>query len=210
MANANTPFGLASVRAQDGNNTGVLKHYYVPATNATDLYIGDPVVKTGSANATEILGHAAGSLASVGKAAATGAITGVMVGILPNGESYLNGKLPAGQEAVILVDDDLTKKFNIQANGTVTAAMIGQNANIAVTGTGNSYSGLSGVALDVATVGTEAAKQLKIIGVADYITNEFGNYSIVEVLINNDTEAHNTAGIAAAAAESNTESNGQS
>lgn len=195
MANVNKPFGLAALRAQDGNNTGVVKHYYVPATNSTKLYIGDPVVKTGEANTAEFLGHAAGSLPAIAKASTSGAITGVIVGFLPNGESYVTGALPANTAAVALVDDDLTKNFTIQANSTISASIIGQNANIDVTANGDDYTGISGVALDVATADSTDSLQLKIMGVADYPHNELGNYTVLEVRINNDTEANGTAGV---------------
>ena len=175
MANANKPFGLAAVRAQDGHNTGVLKQYYIPSTNAAKLYIGDPVTKTGTANTSAFLGHAAGSLPAVAKSTAAEQIAGV--------------------EAVALVDDNLTKKFNIQANGTVAATIVGANADIDASGSGDDYTGLSGVTLDVSSADTTATLQLKIIGIADYLSNEVGDYSVLEVMINNDTEAHGSAGI---------------
>lgn len=195
MANANKPFGLAASRAQDGHNTGVLKQYYIPSTNAAKLYIGDPVTKTGTANTSAFLGHAAGSLPAVAKSTAAEQITGVIVGFLPDGEHFVTGPLAAGVEAVALVDDNLTKKFNIQANGTVAATIVGSNADIDVSGSGDDYTGLSGVTLDVSSADTTATLQLKIIGIADYLSNEVGDYSVLEVMINNDTEAHGSAGI---------------
>lgn len=203
MANTNTPFGLAYVRSQSANNSGVLRHYYIPSTNSDKLYVGDPVVKTGGSNATEILGHDAGSLASIAKAGTSGAITGVIMGFLPNGSDFISGSFPAGVEGVALVCDDLTAKFNILANGALTAAAIGSNANISVTTAGNDYAGISGVTLDVATIATTDSLQLKILNVAPYDFNEVGEYAVAEVLINATTEAHGTAGVAAQAGSDN-------
>lgn len=195
MTNTNKPFGLAANRAKDGNNTGVLTPYYVPAGNAVKLYVGDPVVKTGTANSSAFMGHAAGSLPAVAKAAATGAITGVIMGFLPDGDRFSSGPLPAGTAAIALVDDDLTKTFLIQANGSVAATNVGQNANISLATAGDDYSGLSGVSLDISSADTTATLQLKILGIADGVDNEVGNYSVCEVIINNNSEANNTAGI---------------
>lgn len=202
MANVNAPFGLAVSRTQNANYSGVVKHYYVPATNAKTLFVGDAVVKTGESNTADFMGHKAGSMPAIAQAAATGAITGVIVGFLPGDAADKAGVLTAGTEGIALVVDDLTAKFNIQATGTVTAAMIGANANLSLTTAGSEYSGLSGMQLDVATVGTGSEEasdstplQLKIMGVADYENNEIGANAVLEVMINNSTEAHNTAGI---------------
>lgn len=202
MANVNSPFGLAVSRTQNANYSGVVKHYYIPPTNDSDLFIGDAVVKTGESNATSFMGHAAASMPAVKKAAATGGMTGVIVGFLPGDAADKSGVLKSGREGIALVVDDLTAKFNIQANGTVTGDMIGSNANLSLTAAGSEYSGLSGMQLDVATVGTgssedadSAALQLKILGLADYENNALGANSVLEVMINNSTEAHNTAGI---------------
>lgn len=195
MANKNSPFGLAVARSQSAYHAGETKHYYVPASNASAIYIGDLVVKTGESNTTEILGHKAGALPAVAKASNSGAVTGVVVGVLPNGVTYGNGKIAAGQEAVVLVADSLNAKFNIQCSGELTSAMIGQNANISAGTTGSDATGISAATLDVTSVGGDAALQLKIIDLADYEMNEMGEYAVVEVMINNSTEAHNTAGI---------------
>jgi hypothetical protein len=78
MANANTPFGLKPARnARSGRETGGLEMFYVPASDGTALYIGDPVIKNGSADGAGIAG--------VVRAAATGAITGVVMGFVPDG-----------------------------------------------------------------------------------------------------------------------------
>jgi hypothetical protein len=55
MANANTPFGFQAVRnAGNGADNGGLETFYVPATDGTALYIGDPVIKDGSADANGV------------------------------------------------------------------------------------------------------------------------------------------------------------
>ena len=204
MENKNAPVGLAMSRGQAGYLSGALRTYYVPSTNTTDLFIGDPVVKTGSSNASEIGGFASGMLPAVKRPAeatsgssATAAedITGVIMSILPI-KPWCNDKyVPKGTEAIILVQDDLSAKFTIQADGEVTADMIGSNADVSFAKAGDKVTGLSGATLKVASVGTEAAKQLKIMGFVDYPTQKLGDYAVLEVMINKSTETHNTTGI---------------
>lgn len=195
MANVSAPFGLAVARSQGGYLAGEAKHYYVPSSNASAIYIGDLVVKTGTSNSSDILGHKAGSLSAVAKASNSGAVTGVVVGILPNGTSYVSGPLAAGIEAVLLVIDDPKTKFNIECNGTLAAADIGLNANITASTTGSAYTGISNATLDLSSKATTSSLQLKILGLADYENNALGANAVVEVMINNSTEAAGTAGI---------------
>jgi hypothetical protein len=55
MANNNTPFGLKAVKdATSAVENGGLEMFYHPASDATALYIGDPVVKNGSADAAGV------------------------------------------------------------------------------------------------------------------------------------------------------------
>lgn len=181
MANTNTPFGLALTRSKDAFYSGVLTQCHVPAANANKLYIGDAVVKSGGSNTADFMGHKTGSLPNIAQGAATGKLDGVLVGFVPNGDTYITGALPASTEAIAFIIDNPMAKFNIQANGTVTAAMVGKYANLSLTASGNDYTGISGMALDIATVDDDDTLQLHILGVADYVTNEFGAYSVVEV-----------------------------
>ena len=114
---------------------------------------------------------------------------------MPNGTSYNSGPLPASTEAVLLVIDDPKTKFNIECNGTLAAADIGLNANITASTTGSSYTGISNATLDLSTKASTATLQLKILGLADYENNELGASAVVEVMINNSTEASASAGI---------------
>ena len=87
IANVDAPFGLRPVRyASSGKPyTGGFNLYF--ATGSTGaIYIGDPVIATGTANTTEVQGHAIGTLPSCSVAADGDGdpITGVCVGVLCN------------------------------------------------------------------------------------------------------------------------------
>jgi hypothetical protein len=78
MANANTPFGFKPVQnaGQLRPMSGGIETFYVPSTDGTALFIGDPVIKAGSADANGV--------ATVTRSTAAGAISGVVVGFLPD------------------------------------------------------------------------------------------------------------------------------
>jgi hypothetical protein len=187
MANANTPFGLKPARnARSGRETGGLEMFYVPASDGTALYIGDPVIKNGSADGAGIAG--------VVRAAATGAITGVVMGFVPDGVTDQAGYRAASTAAYVLVSTDPAEAFIIQENAGIAAADVGLNANLA-TGTGNAYSKRSGFVLDATTKATTNTLQLKILGLAPIPGNDFGAYNKLLVTINNTTEAASSAGV---------------
>jgi hypothetical protein len=187
MANANTPFGLKPVRdARSGQETGGLEMFFHPASDATALFIGDPVIKNGSADAAGIAG--------VIRAGATGAITGTVMGFVPDGTVDQAGFGAASTAYYVLVSTDPSEMFIIQENAGMAAADIGLNANLA-TGSGNAYSKKSGFVLDAATKATTATLQLKIMGLAPIPGNDFGAFNKLLVMINNSTEATASAGV---------------
>lgn len=187
MANANTPFGLRPVK--NGGSApfvGGCETFYVPASDSTALYIGDPVLKAGSADANGV--------ASVTRAAATGAITGVVVGFLPDGTATMPAYRAASTLAYVLVCTDPAQEYEIQENTGIAAADVGLNANMA-TGSGSSYGKQSGFVLDATTKATTSTLQLKIIGAAQRPDNVLGAYNKLRVKINNSTEVAASAGV---------------
>lgn len=187
MANPNTPVGLKAVRmAGSGKESGGLNLYYHPASDATALYIGDPVVKNGSADAAGVPGCV--------RAATTGAITGVVEGFVPDGVTDRVGYGAASTAFYLLVRDDPAELFEIQEAAGMAAADIGLNANLA-SGSGSAYTRRSGFMLDPAGKATTATLQLKIIGLSPKPNNNFGAYNKLLVKINNHTESAGTAGL---------------
>lgn len=187
MANANTPFGLKPARdARSGYESGGLEMFYHPASDATALVIGDPVIKNGSADAAGIAG--------VVRAGATGAITGVVMGFVPDGVTDVAGFGAASTAFYVLVCTDSTEAFIIQENAGIAAADVGLNANMA-TGSGSAYNHRSGFVLDATTKATTATLQLKILGLAPIPGNDFGAFNKLLVMINNSTEASASAGV---------------
>jgi len=202
MANTDAPFGMRPVRHRNGAPyNGAFRAYSVIAGDSTALFIGDAVVKTGSANATAINGHLPGTLPTVIRATAGdgNAITGVVVGV----EAETRESLPyrAGSTArVVYVADDPELVFHIQddGGGTLSEATVGLNANLIFTTSGSTATGRSGMELDGGTTDgpdADASNQLTILGLAALVNNELSDYAVWEVVINQHTEATGAIGI---------------
>lgn len=190
MANVNVAFGFKPVReAGSGVHNGSLNMYYHPASDGTALYIGDPVIKSGSADTAGIAG--------VIRSTAGAAITGIVQGFVPDGVVDVAGYGAASTAYYVLVDDDPDHIFEIQEDGVggaIAAADIGLNASY-IAAAGNAYTKRSGAMLDTSTKATTAGLELKIVGLVPRVNNELSANAKVLVKINNHTEANASAGV---------------
>ncbi|WP_342626914.1 hypothetical protein AAC691_11040 [Nguyenibacter vanlangensis] len=177
--NANSPFGLRPMAYASGAPYGGgVQVYYVPASNATPLFLGDPVLALGGA--ADASGVPAVGIAAAG---ASGPITGVMQGIANNaGETVLpvlqnqTPYLPAGQAAYIYVADDPNLVFAVQEDsigGALPAGAASSNASL-VAGAGSTVSSLSGWQLQSSSLGTAAGGQMRILRAYQSIDNAIG------------------------------------
>lgn len=189
MANVNVARGLVPVRMADGSPyNGAVDIFYVPSTDSTALYKGDPVVLAGSADA--------GGIATVTRSAAAGAITGAVVGFA-DAVSMTAGYRAASTNSYVLVAHGQDILFEIQDDGVggdLAAADIGLNADIIVAA-GSSYSKASGVMLDTSTKATTVTLPLRIKGIAQRPDNALSTNTKVLVTLNNTSESPGTASV---------------
>lgn len=201
MANADTPMGLKPVRHRTGAPyNGACSPYYIPSTYETALYIGDPVVKTGTSNTAGVTVPGAGAfnigtLPEINKATAgdTQRVTGVIVAFSALPTDLTKQYNPADTERVAWVADDPSVVFEIQADGAVPAASMGLNAVFIYTHGGSTVTGISGAELDTTSdvPAADASNQLLILRAVNREDNDTTlTHAKVEVLISNHTEAH--------------------
>ena len=194
MANVSKPSGLKPVGYLNGSPwNGQARIYYVPATNGTALYVGDPVTRlTADADAKGV------PSVSIGVAGA--AICGVIVGVLPTAASVslvgstvdlTRRSLPVSTAGYVLVADDPNILFEIEegitgsgAGTALTAAAVGNNADFVVIAPTNTYQD-SGTLLDNSTEAVTATLNLKLMGLAQREDNAFGTRAKWIVKINN-------------------------
>jgi hypothetical protein len=171
MANPNTPSGLVPVRYLSGATyNGATNAYSCPASDATQILLGDPVALVGTASTIN------GQIVPDIRRAATG---DVVVGTLQSVEPITH-ESPIYREASVLrmcnVADDPNLVFVVQeaSGGTPVAANdIGLNANFVVAA-GSTFTGLSGVQLNNTTQATTATLDLKIVGFNNVANNAVG------------------------------------
>ncbi len=167
MANVASPRGL-----RVGNELLGCHIYAVAATYGTAMFIGDPVVQTGSGNQVV-----------VATAASTNAMCGAIVGIFDTNKvpgiqastgERLNYK-PASTGAYVLVADHPRQTFIAQTDtGTYTSADCGGNCSMA-SAAGSTISGQSGWVIAAGTASsTGTTEQLRLIRQVDRIDNADG------------------------------------
>jgi hypothetical protein len=202
MANRDAPFGLQPVRYYNGSAwNGAVKPYYVPASDNTAIFIGDPITHVGDSNDNEVLGYAPGTLMEVTRTTVGdgNAITGVVVGVqMVTAESTIYRA--ASTERVLFVCDDPNVVYRIQSDGgSVGADTVGLNAVLIATHAGVAATGLSGIELDTTSdvPAADASNQLLILAFSALSEgNEIGAFAQFDVLITNHTMAQNALGIA--------------
>jgi len=197
MANISKINGFKPVKHVNGSPyNGQSNIYYVPASDSTALFVGDPVKLAADANDQGIQ--------QVTKATAGAAVLGVVVGVINTKLDPVGGNMTGGSIALdtpqyrvastgtyVLVADSPDVVYEVEAATGSNAAYafavadVGQNADL-TTVAGSTTTGTSAAALNMATKGSTATLQWKIIGVVQRPDNEItGNYTKVLVKINN-------------------------
>lgn len=202
-------FGLKPVRYKDGSPwNGAANLYYIPASDATAVYLYDAVKSAGSGDASTT------GVPTVTRAAAGDTIRGVVVGFCPTTPGHLTSSLqppstegpqyrPASTAMYVWVVDDPNVVFEVEEDGDTSSlqvANIGNNVDL-VAGAGSTTTGLSGMAIDSSSAGTISA-QLRILRLAYRAdggneassTGAAGNTAIWEVMIN-EHELSGTTGV---------------
>lgn len=190
MASVSRLNGFRPVKTNTGAPyTGQAGVYFVPASDATVIMVGDLVKLAGD-------GRSPTGVPTVTRAVAGDATVGAVVGILYSGMGDTQNVPPvtdlntpvfrrASTDRYLLVADDPSLIFEVQASAAPTTANIGLNANFRATA-GNTASGTSGMDFDTATVAATATLPLKLVGFPyrpdNALTDPFVN---VYVTINN-------------------------
>lgn len=175
MANANAPFGLRPINANGMPWTGQGRMVCFPASDANNVFLGDPVVPTGLTDANGV------PIVTIATAGATNTILGAFLGRTngPAGGGAANALAPVTRDLPVyrqasvltygLVTDDPNQAFAVQEDsvgGAIAAGVAGfANGNL-VAGAGSVVTGFSGWQLQSSGVSGAANPtfQLKILG----------------------------------------------
>lgn len=197
MANISKIRGFIPVKHTNGSPyNGQANIYFVPASDGTALFVGDPVKLLADANAQGVQ--------QVTKATAGAAVLGVVVGIIntkldPIAGGMTGGSIsidtpvyrPASTGQYVLVCDSPDVVYEVEASTGANAAYsfavadVGLNADL-TTVAGSTTTGTSAASLNMAGAANTATLQWKILGVVQRPDNEItGQYTKVLVKINN-------------------------
>lgn len=201
MANPNTPRGIIPYAYRSGAvYTGAVRTYYVPAGNATALFIGDPVITL--TNSSDGNGIQAVSIATAAGTGLGSAILGSFAGISNNAGlitiPLLQSQpvyLPASTAAYIYVADDPSLLYWVQEDsvgGAMASGASGRNASM-IAGAGSTVTNFSGWQLQSSTIGTTAL-QLHVVQALQETDNAIGVNAKWLTYINNHP-FNNTTGI---------------
>lgn len=191
--------GLVPVRYKSGAPyNGAANVYSVASGESNNIFVGDPVIISGTGDANGVPG--------VARAGAGDRITGVVVGFAPvptadaGDVTALNRGYRAASEAdYLLVADDPSLLFEATEDGTggfLATTSIGLNVDLAV-GTGSTVTKKSGYVLDSSTAATGAAG-VRIVGLAPKVNNTIGTTSTVwqvSIIEATETPAAGTTGV---------------
>lgn len=182
MANQNAPFGLLPINEHGQPGASQVHLYNVPSTLATAVFIGDPVIPNGSADA-----YGVPSLA-LATAGSTNYLVGAVVAVVNGPAVGANATVPITRDSTtyraasvngyVLVADDPNQLFAIQEDsvgGAIAVTDIWANFSL-VSGTGNTTSGLSGWMLD-SSVHNTTTLQMRLLGLLRAPDNAVGTYA---------------------------------
>jgi hypothetical protein len=192
MANSDTPFGFRPVRMLDGSPySASIREFSTAAGDATAIFIGDPVILSGTSQTID------GKIyADVDQAATGNVIAGVVVGVKPVTEASLTYRA-ASTQRILYVETGQNVLYEIQevSGGTALAAAdIGLNANFIV-GSGSTTTGMSGVELNNSGEATTNTLDVQIVDFPNRADNEIGEHAKWLVRINRSQWANQVAGI---------------
>jgi hypothetical protein len=180
MANSDVVKGLIPVMYRNGTPyNGRCGKYYIPPTDNTAVYVGDPVKLAGSA-----------------KASSTNVMVGVVVGVEPETADSLRYRA-ASTGRYVFVADDPELLFEIQEDsvgGALAATSVGLNANFADAG-GSTVTGFSGLEIDSSTAATTATLDFQLVRMVDREDNAIGDNAKWLVKLNNHQFVDGTTGV---------------
>lgn len=171
MANTDIVAGLRPLNTLNGVYNGKTRKVIFASGDSTAAFIGDLVAFTGTADAT-------GKIPVVTQAAAgtdwsANHLAGVIVRFEYDADDMFTTYRKASTERVAYITADDDAEFWIQEDGNAGIASAGLNSDIIV-GSGDTYTGMSGMELDSSEVATTATLPLRLISLHDSDDNEVG------------------------------------
>jgi len=179
MSSSNAPFGLRPAFHPSGLDRAQALANGIASAYNTDILKGQPVKLNSSGNLVVAAAGEAfqGAFAGVEFTDTTGRRR--VSNYWPASTAYQTGS------CVAYFYNDPLIVYEIQADGSLTQASIGDQADLSNTTAGSSTTGLSQATLSTTLAGAGASAQMRIVDLAPYPDNAWGDaYTIVRATIN--------------------------
>ena len=192
MAATASPYGLKAVNHLGGTPyAGSTRMYPIASGTATNIYYGDVVNVLATGFLTQNV--TTGAVAAPFVVGTVGVFVGCTFTDPNSGNVTFRQNWPTGTvaaDALAYVVDDPAAIFQVQANGAVVAADLGQCCSIIAqtTNTGTLSSGNSTTAVNAATTSVNA-DAFKIVGFVDSPTSTVGD-AFTDLLVKFNPAAH--------------------
>ena len=174
MSATSAPFGFRPAYQPTGLDRA--KKYTIASAYGTAIYKGMPVIL--NTNGTIVAGTAAADL--------LGIFAGVEYTDAQGKPNYSNfwPAAQVGTNIVAWVYDDPSNVYEVQADGSIAQAGVGDQADVSNVGTGSSTTGLSTATLSSTLAGAGVQAQFRIVGFGQQLDNAPGDaFTIVQVQI---------------------------
>jgi len=179
MSSTNAPFGLRPAFHPSGLDRAQALANGIASAYATDILKGQPVKLNTSGN--------------IVVAAAGDSFQGAFAGVEwtdTTGRRRVSNSWPANTayqtgSCVAYFYNDPNIVYEIQADGSLAQTSIGDQADLSATTAGSTTTGLSQCTLSTSLAGSGASAQMRIVDLAPYPDNAWGDaYTIVRATIN--------------------------
>lgn len=179
MANLDASFGMKPVRMMGGSPySGGQSRYRIAANYGTSIFQGDMVMQV-TGGGVEI--HADGGTVPI-----VGVFNGCKYTDPTSGEQVFSNYYPASTNAsdiIAFIVDDPNVVFEVQSDDTFPVADLFGNFDIIDTNSGSTYTGISGLELDLSTGATTTTLPLKAIDISQDPDNSDVASSNTNVLV---------------------------
>ena len=178
MANVSRINGFKPVKHLNGSPyNGQVNMYQIDATDATIIAVGDLVKLDGTADVNGIRG--------ITRAVVSTPVCGAVVGFKIDPTNLNTPQVRAASTlryAYVADAPDLV--FEVQANATCTATIVGLNCDVTIAAA-STITGSSGMQADISTTNTTSTIVLRLVEIVQRADNAIGTYNKVLVAINN-------------------------
>lgn len=186
MANNDSRFGLRPIEHLNGTPwNGVTRRCYLPSTDATAMFNGDPVDLAGSADASGVCPTVVKATAGDGNY-----VFGVITAFDPDPDNLSLQYRPAstGRYCYVCCDPDVIFEIQACSGVVIPYTSVGLNAVLIYTHSGSTVTGMSGAEMDSGASdapAADASNQLLIMGFVDRADNDISAVNAKwKVLIN--------------------------